>query len=337
MMKPSPILLLAAAQLAAQSPYPASGIRLTWDEAVVKVGPGSGDNWPLAWGRDGILYTSYGDGKGFSGRSPRLSLGFAKIAGTPPALKGEDLPSDADTPEGGGNRAIKASGLLMVDTVLYMFVRNYRVADDFRHSRLAWSKDGARHWQWADWHFAGTFGCPEFVQFGPGYSGARDGFVYVVSQANDSAYGYSPDIVMARAPKARVAERAAWEFFAGMENGRPQWSRDIERRRPIFTDPQGTQRVAVTCNAARRRYFLTTSHRNGNETHTPALGVFDAPEPWGPWTTVYYDDHWSGSFRTYHHKFPTPFMSKDGKTMWLLYSGLDGGLYAFCLKKATIE
>ncbi len=42
MMKLRPILLLAAASLAAQSPYPASEIRLTWDEGVVKVGPGSG-------------------------------------------------------------------------------------------------------------------------------------------------------------------------------------------------------------------------------------------------------------------------------------------------------
>ena len=27
--------------------------------------------------------------------------------------------------------------------------------------------------------------------------------------------------------------------------------------------------------------------------------------------------------RTYHHKFPTKWMSTDGKEMWLLYSGLD--------------
>lgn len=30
-------------------------------------------------------------------------------------------------------------------------------------------------------------------------------------------------------------------------------------------------------------------------------------------------------------------MSPDGCTLWLLYSGLDGGLYTFCLKKATLE
>jgi hypothetical protein len=78
-----------------------------------------------------------------------------------------------------------------------------------------------------------------------------------------------------------------------------------------------------------------------NATHTAALGVFDAPEPWGPWTTVYYSDHWSVTdgrdCRTYHHKFPTKWMSPDGKSMWLLYSGLDCGLYGFCTKKARLE
>jgi len=35
--------------------------------------------------------------------------------------------------------------------------------------------------------------------------------------------------------------------------------------------------------------------------------------------------------------FPTKWMSLDGRNLWPLYSGLDGGLYTFCLKKATLE
>jgi hypothetical protein len=52
---------------------------------------------------------------------------------------------------------------------------------------------------------------------------------------------------------------------------------------------------------------------------------------------VYYDHDWSNGARTYHHKFPTKWMSADGRTMWLLFSGLDGGYYTFCLRKATLE
>lgn len=325
-------------------PYPRSRVitRLEWDASVVKLRPGAGDNWSITWVDDDLQITAYDDGDGFDGKKRRLSLGFARIVGDPPQHRAEDFASDADTPMGGGNKAIKASGLLMVDDVLYMFVRNYRPpdSDDFTNARLAWSTDRGATWTWADWHFADTFGCPEFVQYGKNYEGARDDWIYIVSQANDSAYGFSPDIVLARVPKTRVPDRGRYEFFAGLDaNGKPTWSPDIEKRKPVFTDPNGTQRISMTFNAGLRRYILTASHRppGSTATHTPALGVFDAPEPWGPWTTVYYDPDWSKGSRTYHHKFPTKWMSRDGKTMWLLFSGLDGGYYTFCLRKATLD
>ena len=158
---------------------------------------------------------------------------------------------------------------------------------------------------------------------------------------------------------ARMASRrrSSWRRAQG-SGGQPRGLRVLrgtgpERPAPVvggyraaclhFHNPHGTQRIAITYNAALQRYILTTSHLPpGMEaTHTAALGVFDAPEPWGPWTTVYYDDHWSvvdgKDCRTYHHKFPAKWMSVDGREMWLLYSGLDGGLYAFCLKKARLE
>lgn len=326
------------------APYPPSQIvrRLQWDDATVRIGSNVGDNWPITRIGGGRQITAWGDGPGFDEQPPRLSLGFARIEGSPPNVQGHDLATDIDTLQGGGSSAIKASGLLMVDGMLYLWVRNYRPpgSEDFTNARLAWSSNEGTNWTWADWHFSDTFGCPEFVQFGPDYRGSRDDFVYIVSQGNDSAYGYSPDIVMARVPRSHVAERNRYEYFAGsVAEGGAKWSSELAARKPIFHDPHGTQRVAVTYNAALKRYFLTTSHRppGSTATHTAALGVFEAPEPWGPWRTVFYADHWSGTNRTYHHKFPTQWMSDDGRAMWLLYSGLDGGLYTFCLKMATLE
>jgi hypothetical protein len=337
------IIAAPATAQAAMPPYPHSPViqNLTWDERVVKLQDGAGDNWPITWVDDDLQIASLGDGPGFSNRRPRLSLGFARLHGDPPAVRAEDFTSNIDTKEGGGPSGIKASGLLMVHQTLYLFVRNFKPDGmDFKHSRLAWSKDRGLTWTWADWHFSDTFGCPEFVQFGKSYQGARDDYVYVVSQGNDSAYEFSPEIVLARVNHDAVEQRDRWEFFAGRNAaGQPTWSPDITRRKPIFSDPNGTQRVAITYNAAVKRYILTTSHRPGGRAamHTPALGVFDAPEPWGPWTTVYYDDDWSKGARTYQHKFPTKWISPDGKTMWLLFSGLDGGYYTFCLRKATLE
>jgi hypothetical protein len=349
------LVLDAPALLQAQAPYPQSRVvtGLTWAPEIVRVGginTHTGDNWPATWGDDDILYTSWGDGDGFSHKKPELSLGFAKVTGNPAGeLKAEVIPSNVDTVMGGGTKGIKSSALLMVDGTIYMFVRNYKVGDDVTNSRLAWSKDRQKTWTWADWHFSDTFGCLEFAQFGRNYAGARDNYVYIVSQDNDNAYKYAEKVVMARVPKDRIADRGAYEFFAGRDaTGPPRWSRDMGARQPILTDPKGAQRVSLTYNAALKRYFLVTSiGTHGSATkamHTGGLGVFDAPEPWGPWTTVYYDQYWSGGHNleykleewTYHQKFPTKYISSDGKEMWLLFSGR-GENYTFCLRKATLE
>jgi hypothetical protein len=319
---------------------------MTWAEEVIKAtGYSHGDNWPIAWEERGDLITVFCDGRGFSPDDPDLSMGFATVHGDPTEIAGQNFKSDADTVKGGGRKGIKASDLIMVSGVLYMFVRNYKPPglDDFTNSRLACSYDSGASWTWADWHFADTFGCPAFVQFGKDYQDARDDFVYIASQDNDSAYGYSPRIVLARTGSKALMVRADYEFFAGFKgNGQPVWSSRIADRKPIFEDSKGTQRIAITYNSALERYILTTSHLVEKEaTHTAALGVFDAAEPWGPWSTVYYDDHWSTQngedCRTYHHRFPPKWMDRDGGSMWLLYSGLDCDLYSFCLKKAVLE
>ena len=160
------------------APYPQSEVikKLTWDEDVLKLDQGCGDNWPITWVDNDVQITSYGDGDGFSDRKPHLTIGFARIYGDPPNHKAEDIISDVDAKMGGGSQGIKSSGMLIVDGVLYLFVRNYRPdnSDDFTNSRLAWSRNYGVNWTWADWHFADTFGCPDFVQFSKRYQNARD-------------------------------------------------------------------------------------------------------------------------------------------------------------------
>ena len=52
------------------------------------------------------------------------------------------------------------------------------------------------------------------------------------------------------------------------------------------------------------------------------LGIFDAAEPWGPWTTVYYSESWDvGPGET--SSLPTKWMSGDGRRCHLVFSGDD--------------
>ena len=61
------------------------------------------------------------------------------------------------------------------------------------------------------------------------------------------------------------------------------------------------------------------------------FGIYDAPEPWGPWTTVYFSPVWDvGPGET--SSFPTKWMSEDGKTLHLVFSGDD----FFSVRKAIL-
>jgi len=157
------------------SPYPASpviqGIEWAPVETIIRRASGS-DNWPITWADDDNLYTAYGDGWGFEPKTEqKLSLGIAKIAGSPPDFKGINVRTKSGERLGQGAKGAKASGMLMVDGVLYMLVRNTG------NSQLAWSTDHGKSWTWSDWKFTTSFGAPTFLNFGRNYSGARDDFV----------------------------------------------------------------------------------------------------------------------------------------------------------------
>lgn len=326
----------------AEAPYPSSRLvtDIEWSDREI-INGSHGDNWPMTWIESDIQILAWGDGTGFDGEDS-LSLGFAELRGDPPDVQASEFRSDADTPTGFGREGRKTSGLLMVDDTLYMFVRNSRLTDDHRSARVAWSTDRGRTFSWADWCFTKTFGCPTFVQFGPSYADARDDYVYIASQDNNDAYRFSPNIVLARAPKHSVPHRDEYEFFAGTDNGEPMWSSDIDDRVSIFHDPKGTHRISITYNSGIERYVLTSSHEVEGQidSHGPGYGLFIAPEPWGPWHTVYYDDDFVGGKGegegAYHHRFPTKWMSKDGESMWMVYSRLASEHYKFLLREATL-
>ncbi|HEY2154368.1 MAG TPA: serine hydrolase, partial [Isosphaeraceae bacterium] len=233
---------------AARPPYPPSPVikEVRWapPEQIRRAAKGS-DNWPLTWADDGHLYTAYGDGNGFEPQiADRLSLGFARVEGGPDDFRGVNIRSPTIEQLGSGPAGRKASGILMVDGVLYLWTRNAGPA------RLARSDDHGRAWTWADCGFATAFACPTFLNFGRDYAGARDGFVYVYSHDGDSAYRPSDRMILTRVPKGRIMDREAYEFFAGLDaSGGPTWSRDIDRRGPVFTHEGKCYRSEISYNA----------------------------------------------------------------------------------------
>ena len=316
-------------------PYPMSevisGIEWSPKEEIIRLAKGS-DNWPMTWADDGHLYSAYGDGWGFEPMvEKKLSLGLVRVEGTPPDIKGANIRSPDAERIGQGKNGEKASGMLMVDGVLYMFVRNAG------NSQLGWSDDHGKTWTWADWKFTTSFGCPTFLNFGQDYAGARDEFVYVYSHDSDSAYEPADRMVLARAGKSKLTSRDAYEFFERLDaDNKPVWTTDVQRRGSVFDHPVSCYRGGVSYNSELKRYLwcqiLPESNHPQGQRFQGGFGVYEAPEPWGPWRTVYFTRDWDvGPGET--SSFPTKWMSDDGQTVHLVFSGDD----CFSVRKAQLS
>lgn len=314
------------------APYPPSTTFLgtSWapESTILRAAKGS-DNWPLTWGDDDALYTAYGDGRGFEPTlAPRkLSLGLAKVLGPSDHFQGVNLHAPTLEQLGEGAKGLKASGLLMVDGVLYLWARNAG------NARLAWSRDRGATWDWADWRFTASFGCPTFVQFGKNNAQARDVYVYVISPDTDSAYKRADRMVLARVDKARVADQSAYECITGFDAaGRPRWSADLGARSAVFENPGRCGRASMSYHPATRRYLLVVIETGDEPRFRGGFGIYDAPEPWGPWTTVFQTDEWDvGPGES--ASLPTKWMAQDGRAAALVFSGED----AFSVRGARFQ
>lgn len=316
--------LYASSFLFAQ-PYPPGKLAVDWKlDTHLQHGLGS-DLWPLTWAADGNIYAAWGDGWGWNKKGPKHSIGVTRISGMPPKLAGEDLWG-----EGPGAGFGKPEALIGIDGQIYMFWTNGRSKDDRANTATAISSDRGVTWRLnpakAFPEFPDGFRVRGIAHFGPGYAGAMDDFVYVY-------FGFSRanEIFLARAPKRRIFEPGAYEWFGGMAADRPVWKRRFADRKPVFSDPNGYWwHVGVTFVPGLKRFLLTKPHfaaganrelPGGDRSKLTGLGIFDAPAPWGPWTTAYYADRFRDGLFKFTYFIPGKYVARDGKSFWLAWSG----------------
>ena len=312
------------------------GIQWAPPETIVRQAK-DGDNWPVTWADDDAIYTTFGDGTGFPPKVKRkLSCGFARITGGPDDFRGVNIRSTGEQ-FGDGRRGKKGWGILSVDGTLYLWLGHADRAGGA--AQLAWSNDRAKSWTYAGWKVS-NFGLMGFVNFGRDYHGARDEFVYCYSHDGPLADTPADRFVLLRAPKARLTERDAWEFFVKKDpHGQPIWTSDIKQRGAVFENSDGCLRSAVTYNAGLQRYLWwqqipqPKGHRDRGDTRFEGgFAIYDAPEPWGPWTTACFTPKWDVGPGE-HGDFPARWISADGLTMHLVFSGDD----SFSVRKATVQ
>jgi hypothetical protein len=345
------------------APYPPSRIILAvhWSFSVAKrlrKADGS-DIWPCTWALDDALYCAWGDGGGFQGTDGigRVSLGFARVTGSPR----EDEPSSFHgrnlwgAPPYADHRATfggKVGSLIAVDGVIYgagsLWTReNAKDPVDTWEAgtldRLIWSQDFGKSWQIAPWTPAEDLG--SFLQFGRDRENAPGEYVYdYFGRPNDPTHVYLKRI--AASELEHVPERRPHPQYLAYISGSGDdvsWSPRALDARPVFTDPENAVGAVVVYDARLARYLLTVGHDRSGRPRDMApgeLGVFEAPHPWGPWSTVYYGDDW-GRFSASTHgdylglTFPAKWISADGRVLWGVFSG-PGNLDAFNLVRMRL-
>lgn len=323
--------LLPVSPGATAQPYPQSQVitGVQYDlGSHQRLAPGS-DNWPITWGDDGHQYTSFGDGGGFGGTNSdgRVSLGVARVEGGASSYTGHNV-WGGKSPETAASFGGKSYGILSVGGTLYLWVAPGSNTQNFSQQTLYASTDHGHTWSSAGWSFtqAESLVLPTFLQFGQGYAGARDNYVYIyaIRLHDGSALKVQTpgQIDLLRVDRTQILQRTAYEFFAGLNGqGQPTWTADIGARQPVFEDSNGVGwNASVSYNAPLGRYLLCTEHSASFEGN---LGMFDAPEPWGPWTTVSYDANWQGFGSTFFWNFSNKWLSPDGHDFVLVFTGTD--------------
>jgi hypothetical protein len=360
-------LLLSGVSSATTAPYPKSRLitSLTWDlTPITSLRKASGsDLWPATWAADGNLYAAWGDGGGFDGDANnigRVSLGFARITGTPAvgnaaSYSGQNVWGAA--PAYALSRATfggKVGDLISIDGVLYgeggiWTAQSCSCADptqksgvNSRQLTVIWSADLGRTWHIAPW--SSPSGPGSSLQYGQDYQGAWDPvhvyFIYQGNVATDPGH-----IFLRRVLKSSLTADPStpghYEYLTRISaEGTPSWSTQASAAVPVFSDsnvPSGTYASAsVVYDAALGRYLLSTLHGS----FAGQIGFFEAPTPWGPWATIVYYDDW-GDFNESAGEgnglaFPSKWISADGKTLWGVFSGATNGFDSFNLAKAVL-
>ncbi len=112
----------------------------------------------------------------------------------------------------------------------------------------------------------------------------------------------------------------------------PLWTEDIDGRRAVFSHPGGCGRSTIGYNAGLRRYLWCQTLPGGDARFRGGFGIYDAAEPWGPWTSAYITKAWDvepGETCS----LPTKWMSADGRTVHLVFSGDD----SFSVRRADLS
>lgn len=340
------------------------------EETILRLG-GQGDGFCMTWGPDNRQFVALCDGAGWL-TPPRAyynSRLFA-VRGDPNDAVFEDVrayPELTSIWKTTNSNRYYGFGTLAVDGRIYQFLSTpnhpfYPPAPGSRFvgAKLIYSPDNGQTWRnqdgstpvvWESWSQRSrenmvffeeqqdAFSFLSILQMGRDYAANQDGYVYVYAP-NGSVEGTMNELVMFRAPKTRILDRTAYEYFAGLRaNGTATWARNIDARAVVHTFPRGwvntngahpySWQPSVVFNEPLGLYLMVnwgmgcdpTGEWFGKPTY---LGFWAASTPWGPWTQIHEESAWMPEgdqhARGYQAQIAPKWIAADGKSFWLVWT-----------------
>lgn len=180
------------------------------------------------------------------------------------------------------------------------------------------------------WGHPVRIGSPHFVDFGRNMEHSPDGKAYLVCHgardpdpqprfANLSWISGDEIYLIRVEPSLKtINDPAAYEFYAGLDSRQnPIWTRDFSAIQPLIEWNNNCGCVTATYNAPLRKYLMCVT--DGWPTYaTMHSYILEADALHGPWRLVTYMKDFGQ--QGYFLNFPSKFIGRDGRTLWLCYS-----------------
>jgi hypothetical protein len=124
---------------------------------------------------------------------------------------------------------------------------------------------------------------------------------------------------------ANVTNPGQWQWFTGTgAGGTPEWSSSVSAATPVLTWNSRITYPQMAYDPGLHRYLLTWTYSYSSK--PPAvwkggaeLVIAESPQPWGPFSFVASSREF-GPSNGYGAGFPSQWISRDGRTLWLKWA-----------------
>lgn len=203
-------------------------------------------------------------------------------------------------------------------------------------------------------------GSPHVVDFGKNMEHSPDGKAYLICHGAvdpdpkprfaNLCWGTGDQLYLIRVKPsiANMNDASKYEFFAGHDAaGRPSWTGDFAKIKPLAEWNNNMGCVTMTYNAPLKKYLMCVLDAMTTLNYSNTY-ILESDQITGPWKLVTYMRHFGE--QAYFTNIPSKFISGDGRTAWLLYSAnfapylADvplrsrpvGSRYAMCLQEVRL-